>query len=219
MRNFILGFLTAVVLAAAGVGLYRPLLPGGDPCRACGPGTRCEAGRCLPEARPEPAPVAKKRHRPRGGGAAGGGAAGGGIAGGAEAEAEARDRPAVVLKPADLKPVSAGDNLNATEVIDLTKTESGDRELSQEDLDRVFHRVQGEVLACLDEARGEAALSGRMTVSFRVQRSGAVSGVRVEAPAYVMGRGLYGCVRPIVARLRFPLSSRGQVVTYPFALH
>lgn len=215
MRNFILGFLTAVVLAAAGYGLYRPLLPGSDPCRACGPGTRCEAGRCLPEARPEAAPVAKRR-RTRGGTGAGNA---GGAASGASAGADSEERPAVVLKPADLKPVSAGDNLNATEVIDLTKTESGDHELSQEELDRVFQRAQGEVLACLDEARGEAALSGKMTVSFRVQRSGAVSGVRVEAPAYAMGRGLYGCVRPIVMRLRFPLSSRGQVVTYPFSLH
>ena len=30
--------------------------------------------------------------------------------------------------------------------------------------------------------------------------------------------GLYGCIRKVVTGLRFPASSSGQIVTYPFSL-
>lgn len=210
MRGYLLGLLTTAVILAGTyeLGLWRPTQ---DPCRACGAGTRCEAAMCLPAARSEPPVVVKKR--PRRGAAAGAAGSTAGTAG------EEPARPAIVLKPGDLKSVSSGDNLGTTEVIDLTREGGSDRELEQEDLDAVFRKGQPEVLACLDEARGEAPVTGRMTVSLRVQRSGAVSGVRIEAPAYLMAHGLATCVRPIIVRMRFPASSRGQVVSYPFSLN
>jgi hypothetical protein len=195
---FLLGFLLCAGLAAGGYFLLLPRLQL-DPCQACGVGTRCEAGTCVATAAPPPAPQKRRSRPPR-------------------SPRSEEERPQIVLKPGDLKPATVGDNLARTEVIDLTRDEGGERELSQDDIDRVFQPAQSSIVACIDEARGEADLAGRMTVSFRIQRSGQVSGVRLEAPSYLVHRGLYGCVRPVVLGLRFPPSSRGQVVSYPFTL-
>lgn len=93
-----------------------------------------------------------------------------------------------------------------------------DRELSQDEFDAVFRPRQGDILGCIDDARGDAQLEGQVAVAFRVQRTGKVSGVRVEAPAYLMDHGLLACARKLVMSLSFPVSNRSQVVTYPFQL-
>lgn len=216
---FLLGILCGAALLCAGLVYLLPraapgALPGPlsallpDPCKACGAGTRCEARICV-AATPTPAPAPKKKTRR---------ARPAGQDGVAEAP-EAPEPPPLILKPAELKPVSMGDKLTQTEVIDLSKDgPGGDRELDDEAIDRVWKPAQAAVLSCLEEARGEAQMSGRLTVAFRVQRSGAVSGMRLEAPAYLVSHGLYNCVRPVVMGLRFPPSSRGQVVTYPFTI-
>lgn len=43
--------------------------------------------------------------------------------------------------------------------------------------------------------------------------------MRVEAPAYLIDHGLLGCVRGVVQPMTFPLSSKAQIVTYPFTLN
>lgn len=124
----------------------------------------------------------------------------------------------VSLKPGDLRPTTVGDDLSRSEIIDLTRQQGQGHELDQDAIDRVFRPVQAAVVACIDAARGEAELTGRVELAFRIQQSGAVSGVRLEAPSYLVRRGLYGCVRPIVAPLQFPPSSRSQIVRYPFTI-
>lgn len=221
---FLLGF--ACALALAGVVLLKlpQHLPRGlvDPCRACGEGTRCDDGvRCV-AANLGPAPVTRRKGGKRSSGAAGPGATGSGAAGAGAAAAgtgdAAAEAPAVVLKPADLRLVSTGDALQRTEVVDFNRDEGAGRELSQEDLDSGFRPHQAEVLACVDQARGEAALTGQLTVSFRVSRAGAITGVRVEAPSYLVQRGLLPCVRSVLQGLHYPASSGAQVVSYPFQL-
>ena len=61
-------------------------------------------------------------------------------------------------------------------------------------------------------------MPGLVNVKFRIQRSGTVRGVRVEAPSILQKGGLYGCVQGVVERLRFPPSGSSQIVTYPFRL-
>ena len=100
-----------------------------------------------------------------------------------------------------------------------TESSGGDHELSQEELDAVFRPRQSRIISCIDDARGEAQLDAQITVAFRVPRSGKVSGVRLEAPAYLINHGLLACVRGIVQSLPFPPSSKAQIVTYPFSLH
>ena len=54
-----------------------------------------------------------------------------------------------------------------------------------------------------------------MTVKFRIQRTGNVRGVRVEAPAILQKGGIYGCIKGVVGGIRFPPSNGSQVVSLP----
>ena len=126
--------------------------------------------------------------------------------------------PPPPLKPEERKIVAVGDKLTGTEVINLAESGGGDHELSQEEIDAVFRPRQGRIISCIDDARGEAQLDAQVTVAFRMQRSGKVSGVRVEAPAYLVNHGLLACVRGVVQSMPFPASTKAQIVTYPFAL-
>jgi hypothetical protein len=79
--------------------------------------------------------------------------------------------------------------------------------------------VESQVSHCITDALGDYPLdSGKVELSFRVERTGTVNKVRVQAPQLLMRRGLYACVRPLVTGLRFPPSGGANVVTYPFAL-
>jgi hypothetical protein len=128
----------------------------------------------------------------------------------------------VKLSPSDLKLVSQGDDLSRPDVIRLgdATDDSGSRELGQDDIDSRFRAKEDAVLDCISHARPdeETYVPGRVTVKFRIQRTGNVRGVRVEAPAILQKGGLTGCIRGVVGGLRFPPSNGSQVVSYPFSL-
>lgn len=233
MRQFLLGFLTAAALAGAGYHVYlrKPAI---DPCLACGTGTTCLAGMCVVPTVPVGVPAKKKptgARRPASqatGPVASASGTSPAVAGdGQGGESEPPDPgpppppPPPVLRPEEKRLVSVGDKLNGTEVLSFTDAEKAagaERELSQEDIDRVFRAKQGAILSCIDTARGDALIDSRVTVEFRIRRTGEVVGARLEAPAYLMNHGLNDCIRPLVMGLRFPISTRAQVVTYPFSL-
>ncbi len=128
----------------------------------------------------------------------------------------------VKLSPSDLKLVSQGDDLARPDVVHLgdATDDSGSRELNQDDIDLRFRAKEEAILDCIAHARPdeETYVPGRVTVKFRIQRTGNVRGVRVEAPAILQKGGLTGCVRGVVGGLRFPPSSGSQIVSYPFSL-
>ena len=127
----------------------------------------------------------------------------------------------VKLSAADLKMVGQGDDLSRPDVIRLDLSDdSGTHELSQDDIDGRFRAREEEILSCISRARPdeETYVPGRVTVKFRIQRSGNVRGVRVEAPAILQRGGLTGCIKNVVGALRFPPSNGSQVVSYPFSL-
>lgn len=125
------------------------------------------------------------------------------------------------LSPADLRPVAQGDDLSRPDVIkmDLGDTRES-RELTQDDIDAQFRGEESAILECINSARPdqETYVPGRVTVKFRIQRTGTVRGVRVEAPAILQKGGIYGCIKKVVGGLRFPASGGSQIVTYPFSL-
>jgi hypothetical protein len=200
-----LGILVGIALAAGSGWLY--LQKGKDCLNRCGDGTRCFGGRCIaagPSTSVATTPTLpkKKRHHGAGGGASGGPAA-----------------PELHLSPGDDHMTAAGDALGRAEHIDLSQGGDDGKELSQDDLDGVFHPAQSSITHCITDAVGDYPLeTGKITVAFRVERSGAVKKLRVEAPQLLMRRGLYACVKPIVTGLHFPASGGANVVTYPFAL-
>jgi len=134
---------------------------------------------------------------------------------------EAEPEP-VKLSSADLKLVSQGDDLSRPDVIHLgdATDDSGSRELTQDDIDARFRAKEEAILGCISRARPdeETYVPGRVTVKFRIQRTGNVRGVRVEAPAILQKGGIYGCIKGVVGGIRFPPSSGSQIVSYPFSL-
>jgi len=127
----------------------------------------------------------------------------------------------IKLSAADLKLVSQGDDLSRPDVIRMDMSDdSGSHELSQDDIDGRFRAREDAILGCISHARPdeETYVPGRVTVKFRIQRSGNVRGVRVEAPAILQKGGIYGCIKGVVGGIRFPPSNGSQVVSYPFSL-
>jgi hypothetical protein len=123
------------------------------------------------------------------------------------------------LRPGDERMTQEGDALGRPERVDFGKEGDDGKELAQDDLDRVFHRAQGEVSRCITDTIGDAPLdSGHVEVAFRVERTGAVRRVRLSAPQLLLRKGLMRCVRPLVVALAFPSSGGASVVTYPFQI-
>lgn len=237
VKSFFFGFVTAAALAGVAYQFYVQK-PDADPCRVCSTGTKCAAGLCVVAVTP-PQPVPKKRvwRRTTAGGSVGSSGTGMAVPGGnvplatidstspsepqqAAAPSEPPPPPPPPLRPEDRKLLAVGDKLTGTEVLNLAEAQNGaERELTQEDIDAVFRPKQAAVIGCIDDARGEAQLDGQITVAFRIRRGGDVAGVRVEAPAYLIHHGLLDCTRRLVQGLRFPVSTKAQIVTYPFSLH
>jgi hypothetical protein len=197
MGRIVAGLLLGALLVGGGAALWLH----GDPCLGrCGDGTQCRQQRCVvPTAAVAPAPAPKERHRRarRGG--------------------DSAAAPEVHLQPGDDKMRAEGDALGRPERLDLSQPDA--HELSQDELDGVFHGASPRIEKCITDALGDAPLeSGRVEVGFRVEKSGQVNRVRVEAPALLQRQGLNHCVRAAVTALHFPASGASSVVTYPFEL-
>jgi hypothetical protein len=127
----------------------------------------------------------------------------------------------VKLRAGDLKIVWQGEDLSRAEAVSLDfSKDAGGRELSQDEIDARFHTKEAAVIGCVTRAHPDAYtfVPGRVTVRFRIQRTGAVKGVQVEAPVILHKGGLTGCIKGVVGGLRFPASNMSQVITYPFSL-
>lgn len=127
----------------------------------------------------------------------------------------------VKLRPADLKIVWQGEDLSRAENMRLDfSNDAVGHELSQDVIDARFQAKEGAVLGCVARARPDeyTYVPGRVTVRFRIHRTGAVKGVQVEAPVILHKGGLTGCIKGVVGGLRFPASNMSQVVSYPFSL-
>ena len=127
----------------------------------------------------------------------------------------------IKLRAADLKIIWQGEDLSRPETmrLDFSNDASG-HELSQDEIDARFHAKEDAVLGCVARARPDeyTFFPGRVTVRFRIQRTGTVKGVQVEAPVILHKGGLTGCIKGVVGSLRFPASNMSQVITYPFSL-
>jgi hypothetical protein len=131
------------------------------------------------------------------------------------------DEPAPIkLRPADLKMVWQGEDLSKTETQRLDFSGADGHELSENEIDDRFRTKEDAVLGCVARSRPDeyTFVPGRVTVKFRILRTGAVKGVQVEAPVILHKGGLTGCIKGVVGSLRFPASNMGQVVSFPFSL-
>ncbi len=127
----------------------------------------------------------------------------------------------VRLSAADLRSVAQGDDLSTPDVLRLDLSNDKELpELSQDQIDERFRGQESAILECIARARPdpETYVPGRVTIKFRIQRAGTVRGVRVEAPAILQRNGLFGCIKGVLGRLRFPAAGTSQILSYPFTL-
>jgi hypothetical protein len=131
------------------------------------------------------------------------------------------EREPIKLRAADLKLVWQGEDLSRPEVQRLDfSNDAGGHELSENEIDARFRAKEDAVLGCIARARPDedTYVPGRVTVRFRIQRTGVVKGVQVEAPVILHRGGLLGCIKGVMGGLKFPASSTSQVITYPYSL-
>jgi hypothetical protein len=125
----------------------------------------------------------------------------------------------VEMRPGDERVVAQGDALGRPQHVDFTKEGDEGHDRTQEELDLVFHRADGNILRCVNDALGDAPLeTGRIEVGLRIEASGQVSRVRVEAPQILQRRGVYPCIKTVASALRFGQAGGASVVTWPFDL-
>jgi hypothetical protein len=130
------------------------------------------------------------------------------------------EEPAPIkLRAADLKMVWQGEDLSRPETMRLDLSSDG-HELTEDEIDTRFRAKEDAVLGCIARARPDedTYVPGRVTVKFRILRTGAVKGVQIEAPVILHKGGLTGCIKGVMGGLRFPASNAGQVISYPFSL-
>lgn len=130
------------------------------------------------------------------------------------------ERPAVKLRPADVKMIWQGEDLSRAEPMRLDLSNDVGHDLTDDEIDARFRTKEDAVLACIGRARPteDTFVPGHVTVRFRIQRTGVVKGVQVEAPVILHRGGLTGCIKGVMGSLRFPASNMGQVVSFPFSL-
>jgi len=213
--RFLLGLGCGLLVLGGYVG-YQEVQKREDPCVGhCGAELECVEGVCLV---PEPKAKTKRkrrRRRRRGRWRRRRGRPGKTtVAAGSDAP-ELRQPTA-----ADLKSQTKGPTLRQTDYVDLAKGGSAGRELSTAEINASVRKRSMRIVACIDKARGDLDInSGKVTVAFRIERSGRVDKVRIKAPVALMRRGLYGCVKPLITGLRFGATSRSLIMSYPYALN
>ena len=193
-RPVALGWLLALGLPGAAA---CPAGADGPPCDGrCGPGTVCEAERCVP-APPEPAATeaepaggktkrGKRKRRRRGRGKAPAG----------------EDAKAAFVPPDDSRVPEYRDD--RTSVID---EHSGSERLSDRAVRRHMRGLEPAFNRCIEKAAlasDEDLGSGQIAFRINVDPDGKVAGVSVDAPKNLRVYGIVPCMRLAVFRSRFP---------------
>ena len=207
MLRFLAGFIIALVAVAVGAYATLGRSVTSDRCLGrCGTGTMCAAMSCVSSVPVAPT-VESKPGRKRGRGRTA-------LSSNGVTAAE----PEKKLQPGDEKMTTSGDAMGRPDHIDMSQGDD-EKELPQADIDRVWDAAQPALSHCITEALGDWPLeTGKVEVSYRIERDGSVKKVRLSAPQLLLRNGLNACIRGKVTSLHFPRSGGASVVTFPFQL-
>lgn len=93
------------------------------------------------------------------------------------------------------------------------------RSLGPQEINQAIKSQSSAVLSCITVARGNAPLDAQITVKMLVDGGGAVTAVRMRAPAYLFEHGFYTCARKAATAMRFPATGAPTVVEAPYDLY
>jgi hypothetical protein len=210
MLKVVLALAVGIVIGGAGMWLWKVRAPAGDEVAAAERGR--DAGPTGAKAKPGKGKPGKVKPGARRGGA---GSEGGAAEWGEAGEGE----PVPELSAEDLRPIDAGDPLKVRDVnMDLGQDGPDFHDLTSAEINDSFAQVSPQVIQCIDEARGGAAVTGTVKIGMVVGPGGEVVRSRVGAPAYLVRNQLYPCVKRALAKARFPAPGRDAVVSVPITL-
>lgn len=200
MRQFLLGALLGISVAATGAYLYLGMQtppPVVDCGGVCGEGTACVEGRCelvepeleIPVEDEKTGKKRKKKRKPGSGGEAEG-----------EGEGEAELGGGTPWTDDSKVPRFDPD---ADQVIGASE---GSERLGDATIDRELAELDDDFQACVREANDRVAElgTGKVSYSFGIAPSGKVTGVNASAPQNLKDAGVIPCVRKAVYEHRFP---------------
>lgn len=187
----LIGLGSGLVLAAGPSGCDKS----SEPCGGfCGPGTVCEADRCIPappeeavEPQPDEGKKGKKRRRRKG------------RKGGTDTEVEdASGAPPLVDD-------SKVPQFNAKATTDMGEGMGSER-LTDTTVDREIKKLTPKFSKCVQDGalRVDDIGTGRLRMEFRVKPNGKVASVTVKGPSVMKEAGVIACVRKRVYDHRFP---------------
>lgn len=93
------------------------------------------------------------------------------------------------------------------------------RALDAGEVNAVIRGQSEPVLACIAEARGQAALTAKILIKMLVDGSGRVTKVRTRAPAYLFAHGFQACAERAARAMRFPATGAHTLVDAPYDLY
>ena len=97
-----------------------------------------------------------------------------------------------------------------------TKKES--RPLEDEEINAAIGGQTGGVRECVTQGAMGTDLAATITVKMLVDGTGRVTRSRLQAPRYLLEKGLLGCTQRALGRLRFPATGAPTLVTFPVNL-
>jgi len=122
----------------------------------------------------------------------------------------------VVLSAADRALEWRGDDVTPPpRTVDMN---SNARPLEDGEIKSVIAGQSGAAQSCVVQAATNAQLQATITVKLVVDGKGNVTRSKLQAPHYLFEHGLLACIKPALARIKFPATGMPTLVTMPINL-
>jgi len=92
------------------------------------------------------------------------------------------------------------------------------RPLEDAEIHATFASQGGEVQKCVEQGATGTGLRATITLELLVDGNGRVTKSRVQAPRYLLERGLLGCAQRALGKMRFPATGAPTVATQPLTV-
>lgn len=204
LMRFFAGLLSGL-LALLGYWAYLNYSRQQQPCGGhCGPQTECVEALCQRVTETAKKNKKKRRRRKR--------------RTNSQSQVEADLEPQLKTPSrADLKTLTRGPSLQGVDRMDMAEADLP--ELNQDVVEKRYRAKDEQILACIAKARSGWAIERVLVkVGFRIEPTGQINKVNVQAPTLMQNLGLHTCIKKVVTSLHFARSSRSLVISYPYRL-